>query len=183
MRYIIICFALLLGNFQLRAEQTVRNGDVFEFRLSGAAVEYLQEFVNLAVVVDNGSVNVPIIGRVNAQGMTTTQLSAAIEKKYREEKIFTNPIVALNPVQTAVNQRSVIVGGAVRAPGQRPWSAELTLTAAIAMAGGADDFAKDTIKIIRDQKAFEYSRKKIAKDPTLDPKVLPNDMISIDGSF
>lgn len=183
MRHIITCLALLLSSLQLHADNAVRNGDVFEFRMSGAAVEYLQEFANLAVVVDNGSVNVPIIGRVTAAGLTSTQLSAAIEKKYREEKIFSNPIVALNPVQTAVNQRMIIIGGAVRAPGQRPWSADLTLSAALAMAGGADDFAKDTVKIVRNQKAETFSRKAISKDPTLDPKIQSGDVITVDGSF
>ncbi len=183
MRHLILCLIVLTGSLQLRAEPGIRNGDVFEMRLSGAAVEYLQEFSNLALVVNDGFVNVPMIGRIRAEGLSTTQIATAIEKKYRDEKIFTNPVVSLNPVQTAVNQRKIIIGGAVRAPGDRAWSADLTLTAAIALAGGPGEWATDAIKIIRAGKAEKYSRKAIAKNPSADPLIQAGDMIVVEGDF
>lgn len=183
MRSIITCLALLFSIARIHADSTNRNGDVFELRLSGAAIEYLQEFQNLAVVVVDGAVNVPIIGRVSATGLTTSQLAAAIEAKFRAEKIFTNPIVALSAVQTAVNQRTIILGGAVRGPGKQAWSGELTLTSAISLAGGPSEWATDGVKIIRGGKSERFSRKAIRKNPSLDPKIQPNDVIEVEGDF
>ena len=165
---------------RLHAETPVfRNGDVFEMRLSGPPEEFTKEF-NLVLTVDEGSVTVPLIGRVAAAGMSSTALAASIERSLKAAKIFTIANVNITTNQ-GLNQRTMIVGGSVRQPGKQPWIADLTLTGAISSAGGPTEFAKDTMKIVRQGRATLYSRKAIKKNPAMDPKVEPGDIIEQEG--
>ncbi len=165
---------------RLHAGDTVfRNGDVFEMKLSGPPDEFTKEF-NLVLTVDEGSVNLPLLGRVAAAGMSSTALASSIERRLKDAKYFTNPTVNITSNQ-GLNQRTMIVGGSVRAPGKQPWIQDLTLTGAISSAGGPTEFAKDTMKIVRGGRATTYSRKAIKKNPAMDPKVEPGDIIEQEG--
>ena len=157
----------------ISAESLFRNGDVFEMRLSGPPEEFTREF-NLVLTVDEGSVNVPLIGRIAAAGMSSTQLATGIERRLKEAKLFKigNVNITKNPIP-----RTIIVGGSVRSPGPHPWMPDLTLTAAISAAGGPAEFATDGMKITRGGKATKHSRKAIRKNPALDPEVEPGDII------
>ncbi|MCX6980161.1 MAG: polysaccharide biosynthesis/export family protein [Verrucomicrobia bacterium] len=59
-----------------RAGNTFREGDVLEMRLSGPPEEFTKEF-NVVLTVDEGKVNQPLIGRISAAGMTSTQLASS----------------------------------------------------------------------------------------------------------
>ena len=181
MKCILICLLALFAAAltPLRADNVFRNGDVFELRLSGPPEEFTREF-NLVLTVDEGSVNLPLIGRVAAVGMSSTQLASSIERRLKDAKIFTIANVNITANQ-GVNQRMIIVGGSVRQPGKQIWVPDLTLTGAISAAGGASDFAADGMKIIRGGKATRYSRKAIKKLPSSDPKVEPGDIIEQEG--
>ena len=181
MKRILICLLLFLAIAlpPASADNLFRNGDVFEMRLSGPPEEFTREF-NLVLTVDEGSVNLPLVGRVTAVGMSSTQLASSIERRLKEAKIFTVANVNIT-VNSSQNQRSIIIGGSVRSPGRQVWIPDLTLTGAISAAGGPGDFAGDGIKIIRGGKAQRYSRKAIKKNPALDPKVEPGDIIEQEG--
>ena len=56
---------LLIALPRLQAQNTFRNGDVLEMRLSGPPEEFTREF-NIVLTVDEGTVNLPLIGRVAA---------------------------------------------------------------------------------------------------------------------
>jgi len=161
------------------ADTRFRNGDVFELRLSGPPEEFTREF-NIVLTVDEGSVNLPLIGRILAVGKTSTQLASEIENRLKQAKIFTIANVNIT-ANVGVNQRFIIVGGSVRQPGRQQWVADLTLTGAISAAGGPSDFAGDGMKIIRGGVAEKYSRKAIKKNPALDPKIQPNDIVEQEG--
>lgn len=162
------------------SDSIFRNGDVFEMRLSGPPEEFTREF-NLVLTVDEESVNVPLIGRVRAAGLSSTQLAQSIEKRLKDEKIFTIANVNITTNQNT-NQRTIIVGGAVRAPGRQPWLTDLTLTGAMSAGGGPNEWAGDSVKIIRGGRATKYSRKALRKDPSLDPKIQPGDIIEVEES-
>ena len=178
MKRFLICLLTLLTIAMpaIRAGNIFREGDVFEMRLSGPPEEFTREF-NVVLTVDDGTVNLPLIGRVSAAGMTSTQLASNIEQRLRQAKIFTVANVNI----TANNPRTIIVGGAVHSPGKQNWVSELTLMGAISAAGGPTEFWKDGMRIIRGGKATSYSRKAIRKNPSLDPKVEPGDFIEQEG--
>jgi protein involved in polysaccharide export with SLBB domain len=180
MRNILLCISFLLGLISFaKADAKLRDGDVFEMRVGGVALEFSQD-INQTYVVDEGSVNIPMIGRVTAVGQSATQLASSIEKRFRDAKIFTSPTVNINMAQ---NPRTITVGGAVRSPGRQQWSQDMTLSQAIASAAGPSEYAEDKVKIVRSGKMEMFSRKAIKKDATKDPKVLPGDFIEVEGEF
>ena len=169
---------LLIALPRLQAQNTFRNGDVLEMRLSGPPEEFTREF-NIVLTVDEGTVNLPLIGRVAAAGMSSSALAASIERRLKEAKIFTVANVNIN--SNSGKDRIIIVGGSVRSPGKQPWIQDLTPTGAISGAGGPSEFAKDTMKIVRGGKAQSYSRKAIKRNPGTDPRVEPGDIIEQEG--
>lgn len=155
---------------------TLRSGDVFEMRLGGVPIEEATSFIAAYTIGGDGTVNIPLIGQVRAVGLTGSQLEREIEKRFIDGKFFRWPTVTINiPNQS----RYAIVGGDVRAPNRIGWSADMTLLGAISSCGGFSEFAGDTINLIRDGKVIKYSRKKLQRDPALDPRLQPGDRIEV----
>ena len=179
MKYCLIFLLtlLLVASPRAHAENTFRDGDVFEMRLSGPPEEFTREF-SLVLTVDEGAVTIPLIGRIPARGLSSSGLASVIENRLKQAKIFT--IANVNITQTK-NDRTIIVGGSVRSSGRQVWIADLTLTGAISAAGGPSDFAGDGVKIIRAGQSQRYSRKALRKNPASDPKVQPGDIVEVEG--
>jgi protein involved in polysaccharide export with SLBB domain len=158
---------------------TLRPGDVFDMKLTGMPSELIQDIANIQYNIGpDGTVNIPLIGKTRASGLTATQLEDAIQAKYIADKIFTRPTVIINVQQ---GQRSITLSGGVRQPGRQVWTADMTLGAAIGNAGGMGDFSSGKgIRLIRESKVFgTYNFKEISKDPAKDPKLLPGDQVII----
>lgn len=174
---ILATLAALVANSPA-PDNTFRDGDILEMKLSGPPEEFTREF-NLVLSVDQGAVTIPLIGRIPARGLTSSGLAAVIETRLKQAKIFTIANVNIN--STSSKDRTIIVGGSVRVPGKQQYIPDLTLTGAISAAGGPGDFAGDGMKIIRGGVAERHSRKAIKKNPALDPKVQPGDIIELEG--
>jgi protein involved in polysaccharide export with SLBB domain len=159
---------------------TLRPGDVFEMRLGGMSAEFAQEFNTQYTIGQEGRVNFPHIGEVQAVGLTPNQLQNSIQNKLIADKIFTRPSVNINVVNTL---RTVTVGGGgVRQANKIQWSPDLSLSSAIDQAGGYGDFAdKKRVRLIRDGKVQSFDMRKVEKDPSLDPKLLPGDQVTVPG--
>lgn len=157
----------------------LQNGDVIQMRLSGPPEEYTREFA-IELTVDDGTISVPMIGRVRAAGITPAQLGAAVEKQLIEQKIFTLANVNINTQQTP---RFIIVGGAVRSPGRQQWSQGITLSASISASAGPAEWAEDGVRLTRGGQIYRYSRNAIKGNSKLDPKLLPGDVVEVDGEF
>ena len=158
----------------------LRAGDAFEMKLTGMDPSVISDIASLAYTVGpDGTVNIPLIGKVRAGGLNPTQLEDAIQAKFIADKIFTKPTVIINVRQG--EQRTVTMSGGVRQPGRQLWTADLTLGAAIGNAGGISDFGKEKgIRLIREGKIFGiYNYKEIQKDPAKDVKLLPSDQVIV----
>ncbi len=83
------------------------------------------------VVNDVGQVSLPLIGAVRASGLTVSQLAAAITLALQNGYIK-NPSVS---VEVANNRPFYILGEVIR-PGEYPFTNGLTITSAVATAGG-----------------------------------------------
>ncbi len=155
----------------------LRPNDVIELRLSGMPPDDAQQFTGTAYTVGgDGTVNVPFAGSMQAAGRTPEELARAIERSLVEKKIFRWPVANINVASTV---RFVVIGGNVRVPSRMPWSPDLTLMSAIAAAGGTGDFASDKVNLIRGGKITLYSYKKLKKDPSQDPRLLPSDQVDL----
>jgi protein involved in polysaccharide export with SLBB domain len=159
------------------SQAALRPGDSFEMQLNGPPVEYTADFRGVYTVADNGTVSVPLVGPMRAQGMTPSQFAQSVERKLVDERLFTKPTILIN---LAERTRFVTVGGAVRAPQAVPWSPDLSLSSAIMRAGGATEFGNmKKIRVTRDGEARLFNLRIADKDPTQNVKLLPGDEVQV----
>jgi polysaccharide export outer membrane protein len=115
------------------AVQTVADGG---YRLDAGdrlrIVVYGQDGLTNSYSVDaSGQITMPLIGAVRARGLTPAELARAVAAKLRNGFIR-EPFVAAE-VET---YRPFFILGEVAAPGQYPYVPNLTIEAAVAIAGG-----------------------------------------------
>jgi polysaccharide export outer membrane protein len=158
------------------AQAVLRPGDTLDIRLGGVPAEFIQEFSSQYTVDGDGFVNLPYINEVKVGGLPVREAQLAIEGKLKSEEIYTHPSITIN---MQAMSRFVNVGGSVRQPGRIPYTTDLTLMSAINAAGGPSEFAGDKIRLTREGKATSYSTKRLRKDPTKDPKILPGDQVEV----
>ena len=80
-------------------------------------------------VDDAGMLNLPYIGNIKAGGLAPSQVQVAIQQKLHRGRHLHQP--HRHGGSAPPGQRFVVVGGAVRAPGRVPYTADLTLMSAI----------------------------------------------------
>jgi polysaccharide export outer membrane protein len=174
----ILFLGLVAGVF---GQAILRVGDTVEIKIGGVPFDE-QAQVNNAYSIDaSGSVNLPYINKIKAEGLTPAQLARSIEETYRAHKIYTNPNITIVIPPTA---RFVSVGGSVRAPSRVPFTEDMTLLVAINAAGGFNDFAdQKNVRLLRGNEVTIYNVRQFRKDPSLDVKVQPGDRIEVPQSF
>jgi len=100
-------------------------------------------------VLPDGSISFPLIGEMNVNGMTVGQLNQALREKL--EPYAPEPQISVE-VQQATSL-VVYVIGKVNRPGNFPYSGNVDVLQALAMAGGLNPFAKRSeIKVLRTEK-------------------------------
>ena len=106
----------------------------------------LPEFNNRSYRIDaDGSVSLPLIGRVPAAGLTVAQFQTALEGRLKSQ--VRNPHVVTGMIE--VRSQPVSVMGSVNNPGTEMLQGPKTLFDVLAMAGGLKPDAGDVIKITR----------------------------------
>jgi polysaccharide biosynthesis/export protein len=117
-------------------------------------------------VQPDGGVAFPLVGNLNARGMTLHELQQKIAANLRESQYFPNITdneVTVSMVKATGNSVSVV--GQVKAPGTFAYDTRLDVMQALSLAGGLTPFAsKSKIKILRRDQAgtqtailFDYS--------------------------
>lgn len=130
----------------------------------------------------NGRVSLPLVGELNAGGLTPAQIATLIESRLRG--YVRDPHASVNV--DAVNQR-IAVSGQVKVPGMYPVVGRMTLMRVIALAQGTTEFARqDYVVIFRrvngQKMAGLYNIGAIRSGAYEDPEVYANDMIEIGDS-
>ena len=137
------------------------------------------------VVVDAaGVISMPLIGRIQAAGNTSTQLADLLAAKLAE-RFYVNPQVTVT-VASSVAQR-VTVQGDVKEPGIYPISGPTTLLDTIALAKGeSEDAALRQVIVVRyiDGKRMGavFDLKRIRRGDDADPAIAPRDTIIVGHS-
>jgi protein involved in polysaccharide export with SLBB domain len=163
------------------AQATLRVGDPVELKVGGVPAEEQLQVNNTYTVDATGSINVPYINKIKAEGLTPAQLSRSIEETYRAEKIFTNPNITILMQPTA---RFVNVGGSVRTPMRVPFTEDMTLLAAVSAAGGFNDFAdQKRVRLLRGNEVKIYDVRQFRRDPSQDVKLQPGDRVEVPQTF
>ena len=180
-RTVLILAVLCAGIISAQAQATLRIGDPVELRVSGVPADEQQQVNNTYTVDASGTINLPYINKVRADGLTPAQLSASIEGSYRSSGIYTNPTITIVMQPTA---RFVNVGGAVRAPSRVPFTEDMTLLTAINAAGGFNDFANQRkVRVLRGSQVKEYDVRQSRADPSKDIKLQPGDRVEVPQSM
>ncbi len=98
------------------------------------------------VVLPDGSITFPLIGRVEVAGLSTPDVEQSITAKLK--KYFPEPIVTV--VIVGIDGNRAYVTGKVMHPGAFTISGPTTVLQAISLVGGFDKFADESsIKVIR----------------------------------
>ncbi len=176
-RWAIYLFATVFLSVSAFADAQLRPGDTFEIRIGGVPSDEIST-VNGAYTIDgDGYLNMPYIGKLAVAGMTTAQITSAIERTYRSKEIYTNPTITM---VMAVAGRFVNVGGAVKSPQRVPYTADMTVLSAINAAGDFNEFANQgKVLLLRDGKTITINCKELRRDPSKDPGVRPGDQIQV----
>jgi polysaccharide export outer membrane protein len=97
-------------------------------------------------VNDSGDVAVPLLGDVQAQGLTSRQLEAKVATGLKSSGLMKNPSVSIE----VIAYRPIFVLGEVSKPGQFPYQPGMSVLTAVAVAGGFTYRAvEDVFSIVR----------------------------------
>lgn len=125
-------------------EYRVNPGD--ELQISVWREDQLQRTV---MVLPDGSLSFPLVGRIAGAGRTTREIEQSISEGLASKYVDGNvPDITVAVTKTSGLQFSVI--GKVRSPGTFTPGRYLTLLEALSLAGGVDEFASlDNVVVVR----------------------------------
>ena len=121
-----------------------------------------------------GVVSLPLIGAIEAKGLSIRELETRIEARL-EEGYLKNPRVSIE----VMNYRPFYILGEVKEPGSYPYVNNMTVLNAVALGKGYTYRAdKDKITLIR-----ASDPNKVPATVSPDTKVLPGDVVRIEERF
>jgi protein involved in polysaccharide export with SLBB domain len=128
-------------------------------------------------VKEDGSITLPFIGSVVAQGKGSGELQKEIRARYVEGKIYS---ASLN-VTVKGQERFFFVDGEVRSPNRYVWAEGMSVLKAVSSAGGFTDYARKTrVTVTRlDGRKFSVNCEKAIENPELDLPVYPGDRVLV----
>lgn len=104
------------------------------------------ELATSAPVRPDGRISVPLLGDVQAAGMTPLALRQTLTEGYKE--YVTAPGVSV--VVKEIHSRKIFVTGEVETPGAYDLQPRTKLMQALALAGGLTPYAKQKVVVLRD---------------------------------
>jgi polysaccharide export outer membrane protein len=152
----------------------IRVGDIIVISLRTSEEQRME-----LIVDESGSIRLPLIDRVKAEGLTSMGLEEAVQKAYLVGKFY-----KYITVNIFIPSRSYYVRGEIRAPGKYPWQTGMTVMQAIASAGGFTDFAAPGgVQIMRGERIVMFNAKAAERDPAKDISIETGDVIVIPRSW
>lgn len=141
------------------------------------------EFNQTVTVQPDGFITLRNVGDLQAAGHTLPQLTDSIKKVY--STILHNPVISVAPKE--FEKPYFVVGGQVGKPGKFDWRGEVTLTQAVAVAGGFTDAAKHSQVLLFRRVSDQWTQariinvKKMLNSGSLqeDPELQPGDMLFV----
>jgi len=147
--------------------------DMLEFSVFKAP-----ELQRVVQVSENGTVNLPLIGEVQASSRTATELEKDVATRLGK-KFLQNPQVSITVRE--YNSQRVTLEGAVKKPGVYPLRGKTTLLQVVAIAEGFTDIGDSTVVIFRQEAgqrlAAKFDISEIRSGAAADPVLQPGDTI------
>ncbi len=187
-RTTILCLAFCAGCGHVKEVPIVRpappmpelgTGDVFEVRVYGE-----EDLSGNYQVSSDGSINFPLAGRIEVDGMTAHQVANALSESLKN--FIKNPSVSVYVKE--YQSKKVMVFGKVAKAGTFPFQDGMSIIEAITLAGGFGDLAnKNTAFVTRliegQEQRLEVSVKDISEGKTPNFRLEPGDIVFIDESW
>ena len=130
----------------------------------------------------DGRITLPLIGDINAAGLTPSGLKEAIQKS--AARLLEDPTVTV--IVRQINSRKVFITGEVTTPGSYPLTGPRTVMQLIALAGGLTEYAdKKNISIMRvegaNTRSFKLNYDEVSKGKKLEQNILlrPGDTVVV----
>lgn len=141
------------------------------------------EFNQTVTVQPDGYITLRDIGDLQAAGSTLPELTQSIKAAY--SKILRDPVISVDPKD--FEKPYYVVGGQVCKPGKFDWRGDVTLTEAIAMAGGFTDASKHSQVLLFRRISDQWTEARIinvkkmlnSRDLREDPELQPGDMLFV----
>jgi polysaccharide biosynthesis/export protein len=141
------------------------------------------EFNQTVTVEPDGYIILRGVGDLPASGKTIPELTESIKEAYA--KILRDPEISV--ALKEFEKPSFVVGGQVGKPGKFDWRGDVTLTEAIAMAGGFTDASKHSQVLLFRRVSDQWTEARIinakkmlnSRDLQEDPVLRPGDMLFV----
>ena len=141
------------------------------------------EFNQTVTVQPDGYITLRDVGDLQAEGQTLPELTESIKTAY--SKILQDPVITVDPKE--FEKPFFTVGGQVGKPGKFDWRGDITLTQAIAIAGGFTDASKHSQVLLFRRVSDQWTEARIinvkkmmsARDLQEDPELKPGDMLFV----
>jgi polysaccharide biosynthesis/export protein len=130
------------------------------------------------VVRPDGRIAIPLVGEVQAGGMTPEQLSAAIAEGL--QKVMTHPEVTVGVER--VNSKRYFIQGEINRPGAYSLAVPTSVLEALVNAGGFRDFANTKkIVILRGTERLKFNYHEVSKGKNMEQNIplQPGDQIIV----
>ncbi|MFN7993359.1 MAG: polysaccharide biosynthesis/export family protein [Bryobacteraceae bacterium] len=126
----------------------------------------------------DGKISLPLVGAIQAAGITPEQLSASIGQAL--EKVLQHPEVTVGVEK--VNSKKYYINGEINKPGAYPLVVPTTVLEALVNAGGFKDFANTKkITILRGAETFKFNYNEVSKGKKMEQNIQlrPGDQIFV----
>jgi polysaccharide export outer membrane protein len=141
------------------------------------------EFNQTVAVQPDGYITLRDVGDLRAAGSTLPELTESIKAAY--SKILHDPVISVDPKD--FERPYFVVSGQVGKPGKFDWRGDVTLTQAIAIAGGFTDASKHSQVLLFRRVSDEWTEARIinvkkmlnSRDLREDPELKPGDMLFV----
>jgi len=128
-------------------------------------------------VGNNGTISLPYIREVKAEGRDVTSLEQNIELRYKQQKILRAPKVSVEVLE----YRPYYIHGEVTEGGEFPYKSGMDIRNAVAIAGGYTYRADEDVAYIRREGASSVY--KVSLSDNKSTKIYPGDNIQIPERF
>jgi polysaccharide export outer membrane protein len=176
---ILACMILAAANFGWADDIKLGPGDVLKISVYGNPDMTVDARVN-----DAGMISYPLVGSVQVGGLTPSAAEKKIAGLLESGGFIKKPQV--NIMVSVTESQLVSVLGQVNKPGRYPLEAKRTLTDVLAMAGGVNPEAGDTVTLLRN-KDGKTERQTIdlvdimhSSDKAKNPQLIPGDTVYVD---
>lgn len=144
--------------------QTLGVGDTVSIQVYGKP-----DLSTTTTVADDGTLVVPLIGKISVRGLAPAQAATKLAQTYQDQQILVNPQISITLDKATSQQVSVL--GQVGTPGRYAVESRTTVFDLLALAGGKTIDGAETIFLVRTLKDGTVSRTPIDLTALSDPRV------------